>query len=482
MSELIYPTLDLFAYQLGEGLGDNQDEVKKRRDSFLKLLPQNLEKILTHIYDEELACENHEYMKLLEIAGKKTHAYDFDKYLNNYVLKGYYYPVRLNDTYGLLFDCSVDEKDIPQTLNSLRYLKQQTKPLQGSLGKTWFISGIIPNLSIDHETLAKNIYKAFMLEDKPGHLTDKTYEDLIAKQWQYRKIGKFLKASVFEVWQPPPNWKSLEDNIHVLIFIYPNKQSMGDAAKFYEDWMRLFCYRNKILWAYCETSHIRLKLKEGFRSIRETIDIINNKSELPQLKLILERNIQTYYRYIINLNYLEIQRGTIEINLYNYKEYLRYIDNYIKDNLTKFGDTDLKFLEDFSNIVQQKYITQAKKDYENLSPGVNILENQLNSIRGIVEIEQAETDRRLETKNTNFQNKVAVVGVGVATASLTTSVISPFVKDIYGLPSIKSLTYKQPVPEPIFNMLLVLVLSTVLGVIAGWITQKVLQSRHLFTK
>lgn len=34
MSDLIYPTLDLFAYNLGEGLGDNQDDLKKRRDKF----------------------------------------------------------------------------------------------------------------------------------------------------------------------------------------------------------------------------------------------------------------------------------------------------------------------------------------------------------------------------------------------------------------------------------------------------------------
>lgn len=276
--------------------------------------------------------------------------------------------------------------------------------------------------------------------------------------------------------------KSVEGNIHVLIFIYPNKESMENAAEFYDDWMRLFCYRNKILWAYSEIYCIKLKLKEGFRSIRETINILNNNFDLQKLKLILESNIQTYYKYVINLNYLEIQRGTIEINLYNYQEHLKYMDNYIKENLTKFGDTDLKFFEDFSVIVQQKYLIQAKKDYENLTPAVNILENQLNSIRGIVEIEQAERDRRLETQNTNFQNKIAVVGVAVATASLSTSVISPFVKDIYGLPSIKPLTYKQPFPEPIFNMLLVLVLSTILGCIAGWITQRRLQSRHLPTK
>jgi hypothetical protein len=478
MSELIYPTLDLFVYNLREGLGDNQHELKKRRDNFLATLPQNIQGLLITAFEKELGGENTEYIELLEIVDKKAAISEFDTSLNNYFLKGYYYPVCLSDTYGLLFDCSVDEKDIPQNLSCLRYLKQQAKIIQNDLGKTWLISGILPNPNVDSENLAKNIYKTLMAEEKSKNLTDAAYEALIAKEWQYRKVGKFLNALVFEVWQIPPNWKSVEENSHILIFLYPDQKSMEDSAKFSKDWMRIFCYRNKVIWAYCEIQKIKQQLKDGFKTIRETINIVQNQSDLQQLKEILKNHVEIYSKYVINLNYVEIQSSTIEVNLHNYQEYLNYINNYLNTNAGTFGDTDLKFLEEFSNIFQKKYQAQVKKDYESLHPGTDILENQINTIRGIVEIEQAQRDRRLETQNTNFQNAVAVIGVAVATASFTASIVSPFVKDICELPSIKPLTAKQPLPEPMLNLALVLLLSLGLGWIAGWLTQKRLKQRQ----
>ncbi|MCF2151204.1 hypothetical protein IQ276_033275 [Desmonostoc muscorum LEGE 12446] len=417
MSDLIYPTLDLFAYNLGEGLGDNQDDIKKRRNQFLALMPKNIQDILIPAFDKESALQNPEYIELLKIAGQISTFHDFPtKEINNYKLQGYYYPVRLKDTYGLLFDCSVDEKDNPQKLSCLRYLKQQAHSIKADLGKTWIISGIAPSHNTDTENLAKNIYKNLMIEEKSPNLTDADYESLISQEWQYRKAGKFLNASVFEIWQMPNNWVNIEDGNHVLVFLYPNQQSMQDATKFYKDWMHLFCYRNKIIWAYSETRKIQKLLKNGFKTIRETINLVSKKSDLQGLKAILEKNIENYYKYVIDLNNLDILSKTIEVNWLNYKEYIKYINNYINENSGKFGDTDLKFLEDINSIIQEKYQAQVRQDYDSLRPGIEILETLLNTIRGMVEIEQAQRDR-------NLNNTVAIAGVGLATSQIASSII-----------------------------------------------------------
>ncbi len=158
------------------------------------------------------------------------------------------------------------------------------------------------------------------------------------------------------------------------------------------------------------------------------------------------------------------------------------IKNYITTNASKFGDTDLNFLEYFNNIVQNKYQAQVKKDYESLLPGIAILENLLNTIRGIVEIEQAERDRRIETQNTNFQNAVAVVGVGVGTASVIASAVSPFIESITQLPSKD--TNNKPLPANAWlNFGLAFLISIAMGALLGWITLVWLRSRrHSSTK
>jgi ABC-type Fe3+ transport system permease subunit len=71
----------------------------------------------------------------------------------------------------------------------------------------------------------------------------------------------------------------------------------------------------------------------------------------------------------------------------------------------------------------QKYKDQLEKDAVSLRPGVSILENVTSTIRGIVEIEQAERDR-------NFQILVGLAGVGIGTASIAASTVSPFVEGI----------------------------------------------------
>lgn len=96
MSDLIYPTLDLFLYALKTSLNTTDAEIQKNKVAFLGQLPPD-----TQFHDPDIETE---YLEL-------THPTQIDLISNNKTLGGYYYPVRLNDTYGLQIDCSINNQN-----------------------------------------------------------------------------------------------------------------------------------------------------------------------------------------------------------------------------------------------------------------------------------------------------------------------------------------------------------------------------------
>lgn len=414
MNKLTYPTLDLFLYSLRDGLGEDKDDIKKNHANFWANLPENLKVPLS----EEEKVENTEYVRLLEFseAANRQKQFFFTGKVGDtkYPFEASYYPIRLSDTYALLFDCSVDDKNTPQPLTSLQQLKTLAENTSGNIGKTWMISGYISAAS-DPETVAKEAYEHFT-----------------AKKWQNYQKGSFLGATVFEVWQPPQKWQNVEEeNSHVLIFLYPNLTTMGKTATFYKLWLQLFCYRNKILWAYGETQKRKRELHSLFAHIRDTIEKIEHISvtkgeerlslkQLQELHKILSSHTGIVFNYVTKLSYLEMLQQTIATNLATYQQCLSDIVEKANDFAKKdsiIGETDLKFLQEFSKLVEQKYQAQIAKDYVILSPGSKVLENLINTIRGMVEIERVERDRTLNST-------IAIAGIGLVSIGITVTITS----------------------------------------------------------
>ena len=135
MNELFYPTVDLFIYDLKSPLNADLVEIDRNKRAFLARLPSDIK-----IQDYE---KEEEYLPLAKnpltndtIELKATSA----------SLAGYYYPVRLNDTYGLQIDCSVDNFTEPQVIDeSFRSIAAEIKIAAQSkiltIGKTYLISG-----------------------------------------------------------------------------------------------------------------------------------------------------------------------------------------------------------------------------------------------------------------------------------------------------------------------------------------------------
>ncbi|MEH1999317.1 MAG: hypothetical protein V7L00_11305 [Nostoc sp.] len=392
MSDLIYPTLDLFLYALKTSLNTTDAETEKNKAAFLAQFPSD-----TQFNDPNVETE------YLEI----THPTQINFISPNKTLEGYYYPVRLNDTYGLQIDCSINNQTETQPAKSFTILKteieQKLNQELAIIGKTWLLSGWLPeNSSQNPEDIAKDCYYALFKD----------------AYWQPEK-GTFLGGKVFEIWRSQ-NINQSQEKVtshsnnhehHVIIAIYPHRESAEKAAEFYKDWMGLFCYRSKIAWAYWQSRLVKESLLNHYKQIEENRKITNQinsrqeKQNITTSRKILNNIDNILQQYTIDLLNLSFQKQIIEINLSNYQLRLALIKEKAGQN------NQLDFLEKFNELANKKYLPQIIKDIENMQLGLQLLEDTINATRSRVEVEKSEREH-------NFQELVAVAGAGIATVSL----------------------------------------------------------------
>jgi len=514
MSELIYPTLDLYVYDLRESLGETEKEIDKNREKFQAKIAvpgqtqDRLSKSLESLNKRDRLPET-EYVELLENKRLSFETQVITKE-KNYPLKGYYYPVRMNDTYGLLIDCSVEPPENLQHKNTpkkaydvscFEQLKTQVNAcrndLEGTVGETWVISGELPTKSTQTpEEIARECYQKLM----PGAVWDDNIRDEVEEVRQ----GFLYGGSVFELWGYD-SIEQIENNPkkhHVIIAIYPNEEAARKAAALNYDWMRLWGYRHKIMWAYNNSVELKTTLKIEFIKIQEYTDAIAaDNSPYFNLKLLRDNLVKaqhTLANYSTKLSDLDDQTRTIEINLINYRRRLQRINKKIasealnnppdnlldrlgeelKNSLAELStrnqdvnflvsqllaqqrESHLKFMETFSETVEEKYLLQVQKDYGNFSPGLQVLGDLINSIRGITEIDQAKRDRI-------FQNNIAIVGVGAGAASVAASASASYIVALEEIPIVARYVAFWQLNREQANLVLAVNFSIVAGVLVA---------------
>lgn len=190
----------------------------------------------------------------------------------------------------------------------------------------------------------------------------------------------------------------------------------------YQDFIRLFHYRHKIVWAYYQSRFLKTKLKQEFVEIQASINtarklqtqLESGKLSLNNLQKDLANILVSQSDYTIELNYLDDQIRTIRTNLENYRYRLEKITQ-------EHPGSNLNCLEEFnkSEIYAQKYLKQAETDYANLIPGLTVVQNLSSTIQGIIQLEQTKSDRKLD-------QTIAIVGVGLAISGLTATVATQY--------------------------------------------------------
>jgi hypothetical protein len=324
-NSLIYPTIDLYLYDLAQGLGQKPEHLTKNRDNFLNKLPVELRsqvKIPNSDNAQEWDTEFQELSNPPQLDFKFSNE-------NAKLFETYYYPVQLSDTYSLMVDCSVCDRTLSQPAKIITELKDiilnQLSNQTVTLGQTWLItSQVTPEVQTesDFEKLALECYQ-FLIGSQ-----DKSINKPQIK-------GKFLEGRYFEWNQPNFNVIPSSDNpttiqpknSHIIIILYPTVEQAKKAADFIPSWMRLFCYYHKVLWAYVQSRCVKKLLQTEFAEIQTYIEVFKTKelqqSDFKTLESKLEKADHLFSSYGINLSYLQFQYRTIEVNLYNYHEYLR---------------------------------------------------------------------------------------------------------------------------------------------------------------
>ncbi len=386
--QIIYPTLDLFLYDLRSGLGGTAAEIELSRTSFGQKFPAE---IRWDLFKQDSTFDV-EYTELLKPANKR-----FIASRDSYSLEGYYYPVRLGDSYGLLLDCSVDNLTVPQPVAAFSMLKQeiaaQLNEQHATLGQTWLLSAIVPEPKPQKlEKIAQSCYKALVPE---GNWT----QDLGERQ------GQFLGGAIFETQRyrlvmkegtaEAENIQDIQDSQHVVIILYPNEAAARKAAKFYGDWLRLFYYRHKILWCYGQSRLLKSRLSNYFINIQASLKLLRQEGsqnlDLQELQGTLGRVQDTLTPYTIDLSLLDFQSQTIKTNLGNYQKRRQRI-------VKKAGEgSDLAFLEELSAAATDNYLLQIQQDQEKLAKGLELLDTSIKTLGSRVEVEKAKNEKVFQT-------------------------------------------------------------------------------------
>ena len=410
MINIINPTIDLFLYDLRNSLGDDQKDIEQNRQYFYQKFHKTVqEKLKQDGLDNDQNLEV-EYIRLLNSSFAPLSP---DTPLEN----GYYFPVRLGDSYGLLLEVAAPDKKIPEDFAELREkIQQKLGENTATLGQTWMLSTYLPNFSEttpeEIEKIAKECYKAiFPNAEETVELHNK---------------GEFIGATIFESFDNSLKHKNVQrgdakiitvfPTKHIIIAIYPDKATFDKLADFYEHWMRLFYYHHKIIWAYNQSRILTKKIQEIFSKIQTIIEEKTTEekrtvNEFEEISDVLSQCQLIMNQYMRELSNLALQKETIEINLDNYDKRLQSFQKKAEKITINKDKTAIAFLAAFSKLVNEKYLLQITRDLKFLDQGLKFLENNISVIRSKVEIEKAKGDNK-------FQEIITVGGAGVAVVSL----------------------------------------------------------------
>ncbi|MDC0834710.1 hypothetical protein POG22_17120 [Geitlerinema sp. CS-897] len=408
---LVYPTLDLFIYDRGETLGDDELDLDKARRHFWN-------KIYSNLSEEQLqTLESYEGKNIAnELLPKR-----YEPLAN---LDGYLYPVRLGDVYALQVESSgqyLESKKPdyrPKRVRSIRELKSQViqnidrdealsdrliKERRGTLGETWLFWCQVTQPE-KLENIAREIYKTLELPEKPDFDRD------------LQSRGQFLGGSMFEFWKTPTLWNLELSEFHqafphVVLLLFPPDLEVEKIADRMSrrclDFLRWFEYRNKIVWATWQSHQLKHQLKKHYGRIKNRYEQIHERIQNKQFSLnLLKRELTDLSlhqsEYARKLILMDAQRQTISINLANHEQR--------QESLGIGWDAQI------NNAWNPKvFRQQIELDRDNLSSGLTLLDNLIRNIEGVIQIEQTKSDRKLNVT-------IGIASVGLATSALAVTV------------------------------------------------------------
>ena len=455
------PTVDLFLYDLQDGLGESSVEIDQRRRQLWQgiLNEKSIENRLREIKEREKSTSN--YIELLP-----ERLLPFDPPYD-----GYYYPVKLGDTLSILVDCSGkpnesnwEKLSFEEQLQDIKtgVLEHTDNKITGEMGRSWLIWGQLHDSEQSLKDTAIYLYENLNLFPSQNWVRD------------YKGKGYFEGATLFEIESPDLDSDGINQTKHALICLFPfeilqDKRS-EIIGKLYRHLIRIFCYRNKILWVYEQSFQLKTKLKADTEEVQQLVDslpsrMLESTIDLNRLQKDLASALKLSQSYETKLGYLKEKAIAIKVNIDNYIAWL--------DKLEKLDpECDLIFFRRFEKLTREKYLVQIDTDHEILTAGLKPLGNYAKTVTGIIEIERSKNERTLNMT-------VALASAGLGAASLTASTFNDQAKQLVAvwMPPPQGQT-DPPIVSYWISTALALFVSVSVGLLAAWITWFFLRKRR----
>ncbi len=382
------PSVTLYAFHLCQDLTQEPGQLRQDADRLwqncanlseplaipdLKSLPEKLQSHPTQIPITS------RYIELLPDNGRLKYSPPLQ--IEGSALTVEVYPLQIHDTYAL--DLTLYYQNVTVSTNQFSHLNPQgcllASNIRASLGQTLVLYAEPVDNRQEYRKLADACVDAFL----PG--TDQ-------KPPFFSASGQLFGSPIFEY---DNSQEKPSEQCHILVWFNRHPETLKLAQKTYFSFLNLLCYRSKILFAYHEARWCYRQTRELYAELEDEVQLFKElpnqpEARLQQLKQKLTQMPPKMFEYSRYLRDIEDHKTAIATNAQNYEYWLGKIRE------SSLEGDDLEFLANFLNQRSQQFQNQIQVDLNYLKPGQQLFEQMLGTIRGIVEIEQAESDRALE--------------------------------------------------------------------------------------
>ena len=336
--------------------------------------------------------------------------------------RGFFYPQYINDSYSFLLHLfhpqklgqdGVNFSDIAELRPPESFFAGTSStlddPLQtylkhASWGTTLLLSGFIDS---PPATLEKGKPLADeLLQHLLGLDSRKTAPPFLA-------CREFLGGFLYE-YQDVNHRHPYGQILILLIFSEESKEKLNAVQ-----WSlpELFCYERKICQNYLDSRQEYEKANQEIDTIEATIRTFPpniattippdlSETELQVLKQDIKNLLDLSLRYSQQMRSLATFENTIAINRQNYLDILTRMEVKSQADLTELRHQAKQMFGIFQGQINANLVY--------LQQGERLLDTAISTIRGLVEIDQAERDRSLE-------RQIQTVGVGIAAGAIVAS-------------------------------------------------------------
>ncbi len=349
------------------------------------------------------------------------------RFKSNPPVEGFAQPLQIQDSYALCLNIGCPEDGTADNLD-IDFI-QQFNPnrvllINGDdnfLGQTLLITGWLPANSPDNldslKPLADKCRDALFQGDSPP---------------VFYRSGKLFGSPIFEY----GTISDIANYRHLLVWLLADKQTDKDFSTCQQEILDLLFYRNKIIKAFQDSRLIYDELGREYRIIEKNMEILQDQfsrgtvltaTQLQEFQEQLKQLFSKAVTYTRLLRKLEDYDNTIALNLNNYIDILQTICDILGTD-----KEELSILNHFSRKSAPYMRSQIAGDLGYFRHGTNLIEQAIASIRGIVEIEQARSDRtnqielrksedKEKYRDDRLESKVQAIGVGLAAGGIAAS-------------------------------------------------------------